>query len=258
MNQPLDEKWLPGDNGTGEGGAIAHGADVPTAPLDGMRPAAAAAVPRVPVDDLERRLRRMTRRGFALGGAAALAGFAGWRWLVTRSEEDGLPWPLRRVLEFNERVARGLSRTSRLSPEFPRTAARMPRVNGSIGLESDLDPSAWRLRVVGPAGEGEVLSLVHSRRNPGPSPGRDDDRATLHRGLERRGALGRRPARRTSPRSRNWRPAVEGRPTRATVQAACSATPRWRHPTAATTSGSTWPAPSIPRPSSATRWTAGP
>ena len=49
---------------------------------------------------------------------------------------------------------------SRLSPEFPRTAARMPRVNGSIGLESDLDPSAWRLRVVGPAGEGSARSFT--------------------------------------------------------------------------------------------------
>jgi DMSO/TMAO reductase YedYZ molybdopterin-dependent catalytic subunit len=82
----------------------------------------------------------------------ALTGFAGWRWLVTRSEEDGLPWPLRRVLEFNERLARGVFRASRLSPEFPRAAARMPRVNGSIGLESGLDLSAWRLQVVGAAG----------------------------------------------------------------------------------------------------------
>src|SRR5262249_53919815 len=64
--------------------------------------------------------RRMTRRGFAWGGAAAVAGLAGWRWVVTRGVEDGLPWPLRRVLEWNEGVARGLSRSSRLSPEFPR------------------------------------------------------------------------------------------------------------------------------------------
>jgi DMSO/TMAO reductase YedYZ molybdopterin-dependent catalytic subunit len=103
--------------------------------------------------DLERQLRRLSRRGFAAGGAAVLAGFAGWRWLVTRGEEDGLPWPLRGVLEFNERVAQGTFRASRRSPEFPRSAARMPRVNGSIGLESGLDPATWRLEVVGAAGE---------------------------------------------------------------------------------------------------------
>jgi Oxidoreductase molybdopterin binding domain len=105
-----------------------------------------------PGDDMERRLRRLTRRGFASVGVAALAGLAGWRWLVTRGDEDGLPWPLRRVLEFDERVARGAFRASRLSAEFPRSAGRMPRVNGSIGLDIGLDPTAWRLRVIGSAG----------------------------------------------------------------------------------------------------------
>jgi hypothetical protein len=109
---------------------------------------------------LDRRLRRLSRRGFAWAGVAALAGFAGWRWLVTRSEDDGLPWPLRRVLEIDERLARGAFRASRLSPEFPRSAARMPRVNGTIGLESDLDLSAWRLKVVGAAGDQARQSLT--------------------------------------------------------------------------------------------------
>ena len=148
---------------------------------------------------LERRLRRLSRRGFAVGGAAALAGVAGWRWLVTRGEEDGLPWPLRRVLEFDERLARGLFRPSRLSPQFPRSAARMPRVNGSIGLDADLDPASVEApghRVGGRA----VAAVVHPRPDQGPSQGGDDDRAELHRGLERRSCTG--PARDwpTSPR----------------------------------------------------------
>jgi DMSO/TMAO reductase YedYZ molybdopterin-dependent catalytic subunit len=91
---------------------------------------------------------------------AALAGFAGWRWLATRSEEDGLPWPLRRVLELDERLARGAFRAGRLSPEFLRSAARVPRVNGTIGLESDLDPSTWKLQVVGAAGDQVRRSLT--------------------------------------------------------------------------------------------------
>ena len=100
----------------------------------------------------------MSRRGFAYASAAALAGLAGWRWLVTRSAEDELPWPLRRALEFDELLARGIFRASRRSPEFPRSAARMPRVNGSIGLDLGLDLSAWRLQVVGAAGD-------HARRS---------------------------------------------------------------------------------------------
>ncbi len=118
----------------------------------------AVAPPRPESESLEPRLRRLSRRGFAYASAAALAGLAGWRWLVTRSEEDGLPWPLRRALEFDERLARGTYRASRRSPEFPRSAARMPRVNGSIGLGSGLDLSAWRLQVVGAAGD-------HARRS---------------------------------------------------------------------------------------------
>jgi DMSO/TMAO reductase YedYZ molybdopterin-dependent catalytic subunit len=103
--------------------------------------------------DLECELRLRSRRGFTTGAVAILTGLAGWCWLVTRREEEGLPWPLRRVLEFNERVARGLFRPTHRSPEFPRSAAQMPRVNGSIGLESDLDLAAWRLDVIGSAGE---------------------------------------------------------------------------------------------------------
>jgi DMSO/TMAO reductase YedYZ molybdopterin-dependent catalytic subunit len=85
---------------------------------------------------------------------AALTGLAGWRWLVTRSEEDGLPWPLRRFLRLNEGLARAAFRESRTAPEFPRSAARQPRVNGQIGLDTAIDSAAWRLRVIGPSGEG--------------------------------------------------------------------------------------------------------
>jgi DMSO/TMAO reductase YedYZ molybdopterin-dependent catalytic subunit len=36
----------------------------------------------------------------------------------------------------------------------------MPRVNGSIGLATGLDPDAWRLRVIGAAGDRSALSLA--------------------------------------------------------------------------------------------------
>ena len=90
MATPEDEGYRPEDNGTIEGRAIVDGGEAP-APMAG---------PAGTVDDTGPRLRRMTRRGFAWGGAAALAGLTGWRWVATRSEEDGLPWPLRRVLEL--------------------------------------------------------------------------------------------------------------------------------------------------------------
>ena len=84
---------------------------------------------------------------------AALAGLAGWKWLAAESAEDGLPWPLRRFLELNERLARAAFRASRRAPEFSRSAAREPRINGGLGLRI-IAPSDWRLRVIGPPGEG--------------------------------------------------------------------------------------------------------
>ena len=105
-------------------------------------------------EGLEPRLRRLSRRGFVVGGAAALTGLTGWRWLVTRSDEDGLPWPFRRVLGLNESLARAVFRSSSSASEFPRSAAREPRVNGQIGIDPSIDPASWRLRVIGASGVG--------------------------------------------------------------------------------------------------------
>ena len=101
----------------------------------------------------------MTRRGLAIGGASVLAGLGAWRWLVTRSQADGLPWPLRRVLEGNERLARATFGPARPAPAFPAGRARWPRVNGRYGLRGAIDPAAWRLRVVGAGGKSAEFTM---------------------------------------------------------------------------------------------------
>jgi hypothetical protein len=128
-------------------------ADYPAEAVPGVEPHSPVSSAIEGKVDVERELRRRSRRGFVTGGVTVLAGFAGWRWLVSQSAEEGIPWPLRRVLEFNERVARGYYRAWRRSPEFPRSAARMPRENGSIGLGSRLNLATWRLAVLGAVGE---------------------------------------------------------------------------------------------------------
>src|SRR5437763_11467511 len=67
---------------------------------------------------IDHELRRRTRRDFIVAGVAAAAGIGAWEWLKTRPTEDGVPWPLRRVLEFNERVAGAYFSPRRLSPEY--------------------------------------------------------------------------------------------------------------------------------------------
>jgi DMSO/TMAO reductase YedYZ molybdopterin-dependent catalytic subunit len=92
---------------------------------------------------------------------AGLSAFGAWRWLVTRPVEGGRPWPLRRALEFNERIARATFRPGALAPEFPRSLAGPLRVNGTYGLRDagagspirEVDPASYRLLVSWPGGE---------------------------------------------------------------------------------------------------------
>ncbi len=97
-------------------------------------------------------MRRATRRSFLAALVAASAGYAGWRWLGNAPQIDGVPWPLRRMLQNNEHLARGYFNEKRLSPEFQPSRVQNLRSNGEIGLAGEIDPALWRLRVEGLAG----------------------------------------------------------------------------------------------------------
>lgn len=108
---------------------------------------------------LKRRVRRLSRRGFLIAAGAALTGAAAYEWLSTRPTEDGIPWPLRRMLDLNGNIASSLSSHAQLAPRYSATKARMPKVNGVIGLTNDTDAESWRLEVTGLADPGVPISL---------------------------------------------------------------------------------------------------
>ena len=106
-------------------------------------------------------------------------------------------WPLRRVLEFNERLAIRGARAVAARRRFPRSCAQAPRVNGIIGMAAGRRQSRARRRRAGVTDVGgrrgtrsfrldDLRALPRSSRR----------RVQVHRGLEHRRALGRRPARR--------------------------------------------------------------
>jgi len=108
-------------------------------------------------DEARRRMFGYSRRGFIVGGAAALLGVFGWRWMSDETK-DRL---LRSTLEFNERVSQAFYRPTRLAPEFPSTRITDPaRLNGGEGLSDGFDPSAWKLAVGGLAGRSDDLLLT--------------------------------------------------------------------------------------------------
>jgi DMSO/TMAO reductase YedYZ molybdopterin-dependent catalytic subunit len=112
-------------------------------------------------------LRRTSRRGFAIWLGGLAAGVFGVRWIATRPEEANIPWPLRRILELNEKVSQSLIGTGGLAPEFKPTDAGEPRVNGRYGLADDaMDMNTWRLQVRNEAGKLVELTFADIQALP--------------------------------------------------------------------------------------------
>lgn len=110
--------------------------------------------------DTESEIQRLTRRSFATGAIAAMAGGSALAWLATRSTIGGIPWPLRRVLQFNEGIAQSLFDSNRLAPEFSAHRAVEPRVNGRVGLHTAVDAESWMVRVVGKTDQRIPLAVI--------------------------------------------------------------------------------------------------
>ena len=112
--------------------------------------------PPIDPDSVKREMFVRSRRTFLIGGAAALAGIFGWRWMPDETKQS----LLRRTFEFNERVSQFFYRPSRLAPEFPSERISPRRVNGLAGLEKEIDPAAWTLSVGGLYGRDDDLKLT--------------------------------------------------------------------------------------------------
>jgi len=107
-------------------------------------------------EEAKRQMFARSRRGFLVGGVAALAGIFGWCWMSDETKTA----LLRRTFEFNEKVSQIFFRPTRLAPEFPLTSVTPERINGMEGLEDELDPTTWKLAVGGLAGRTADLILT--------------------------------------------------------------------------------------------------
>ena len=118
--------------------------------------------------DVDRELKRLSRRGFIAAAVAAAAAAGTWSWLRSRPLVDGVPAPFRRMLGVNEWLAERYFRSSRLSPNFPPGRVTRSRVNGHLGLDPAFDSTTWRLRIEGLAGAAApaVLTLDDIKRFP--------------------------------------------------------------------------------------------
>ncbi len=92
-------------------------------------------------------LRRRSRRDFLIAGIAAAGGIGAYEWVTRSRGENNAPWPQRRVLAFNRKLAEGYLSDSHLMPTFSIDQVQHLKPNGDIGVDQPLDAAAWRLQV---------------------------------------------------------------------------------------------------------------
>jgi DMSO/TMAO reductase YedYZ molybdopterin-dependent catalytic subunit len=111
----------------------------------------------LPAEDAQRELRRRTRRDFLVAGIAAVGGIGAYEWITHAAPEDDAPWPQRRVLAFNRKLAQAYLSDAHLMPTYPPSRIEHLKPNGDIGLDGPVDPGPWRVQVV--TDNGPVLNL---------------------------------------------------------------------------------------------------
>jgi hypothetical protein len=92
---------------------------------------------------------RRTRRSFLVMAAAAGSGYWLYNRLGNRRQIGMLQWPLRRAEEYNAALFRQIFRERGLAPTYSLSQATDLRLNGDVGLDSDLDLNTWRLKLAG-------------------------------------------------------------------------------------------------------------
>ena len=98
---------------------------------------------------VKRESARRTRRSFLVAGLGVLGGYEFYRWLQHAPADEMLPRPLRKALNFDAKVSRGVFHEHALAPQYPIAQAVDLRINGNYGLKQDLILDSYRLQVVG-------------------------------------------------------------------------------------------------------------
>ncbi len=138
--------------------------------------------------EVDRRIRRLSRRSFLWAAVAVAGTWGGIRWLGTRRPDGGVQWPFRLLFRANENLSRDLFSGARLAPVFPRSAATMPRANGDYGVAPEVD-SDWQLRLMGLAdmSAAEVPDAGEANSSAEETPASDKKRPAFTSGDKKSG-----------------------------------------------------------------------
>jgi DMSO/TMAO reductase YedYZ molybdopterin-dependent catalytic subunit len=120
----------------------------------------------LPDEDAQHKLRARTRRDFLIAGFAAAGGIGAYEWLTKARREADVPWPQRRVLEFNRKLAQGYLSDTHLMPAYSLDQVRYLKPNGDIGIEDPPDLGRWSLQVASDDGLAVTLSMADLKSLP--------------------------------------------------------------------------------------------
>jgi DMSO/TMAO reductase YedYZ molybdopterin-dependent catalytic subunit len=88
----------------------------------------------------DQQIRRKTIKAFIGFGVLSIVPIGVWKWINSSPKLNNTLAPLRKTLEFNEKLTGKLLANSHLAPSFPLSQVeRKVRVNGSVGLVSPID-----------------------------------------------------------------------------------------------------------------------
>ena len=88
----------------------------------------------------DQQIRRKTIKAFVGFGIASLIPLGVWKWINSSPKLNNALAPLRKTLEFNEKLTGKLLTNSHLAPTFPLSQAQKKvRVNGGVGLMDSIE-----------------------------------------------------------------------------------------------------------------------
>jgi hypothetical protein len=118
----------------------------------------------LPEPELAKELHQKSRRGFLLGGLAAVGALAGYKAVRLSQKDYEVPWPQRRVLDLNGKLWESYLDKSHTMPTYAASEIGYLKPNGDHGLDEDVDdqgnPPEWDgLQLESPGASAVTLQL---------------------------------------------------------------------------------------------------
>ncbi len=116
----------------------------------------------------EKEIRKKTIVSFVFFFLMIVMSVISWKWLIHQPDDNGVPKPLRTVLNTNEKIfSNFFFSNNNLAKSFPATdVVAKIRHNGTDGMSDDFDADAWKLQVIRRPGDTLFITLDDIKKLP--------------------------------------------------------------------------------------------